>query len=62
MHGLIDDFRDWPYSSYQALVRGKPSQLAREVTLSWFDGSRGLVKYHETITSFKEVGGLIDDE
>lgn len=62
MHGLIDDFRDWPYSSYQTLVSRKPSQLAGEVTLSWFDGSRGMVKYHETITSFKEVGDLIDDE
>jgi REP element-mobilizing transposase RayT len=62
MHGLIDDFRDWPYSSYQAMISREPTQLAREVTLSWFDSSSGMVQYHETITSFKEVGDIIDDE
>ncbi len=62
MHDLINDFRDWPFSSYQAMISREPTQLAREVTLAWFDGSRGLVKSHETITSFKEVGDLIDDE
>jgi REP element-mobilizing transposase RayT len=62
IHGLIDDFRDWPFSSYQAMISREPTQLAREVTLAWFDGSRGLVQSHETITSFKEVGDLIDDE
>ena len=62
MHGLIDDFRDWPFSSYQAMISREPTQLDREVTLAWFDDSRGLVKCHETITSFKEVGDLINDD
>lgn len=62
MHGLIDDFRDWPFSSYQVMISREPTQLAREVTQAWFDDSRGLVQYHETTTSFKEVGDLIDDE
>ena len=62
MHGLVDDFRDWPYSSYRAMISREPTQLAREVSLAWFDDSRGLVQDHDTITSFKEVGDLIDDE
>ena len=61
-HGLIDDFRDWPFSSYQAMISNKPTLLAREVTHSWFDGSRGLVQYHETIADFRRLADFIDDE
>ncbi len=61
-HGLIDDFRDWPFSSYQAMISQKPTQLAREVTLSWFEGSRGLVQHHETLADFKAIADLLDEE
>jgi REP element-mobilizing transposase RayT len=61
-HGLIDDFRDWPFSSYQAMISGKPTQLSRDATLSWFKGSDGLIQYHKTISDFKEIANLIDDE
>ena len=61
-HGLIDDFRDWPYSSYHAMISEKPTRLDRDVTLSWFDSCRGLVAYHETQTDFKEIGSLIDED
>jgi len=61
-HGLIDDFRDWPFSSYQAMISNKPTLLAWEVTHSWFDGSRGLVQYHETTTDLRELVDFIDDE
>ena len=61
-HGLIDDFRDWPFSSYQALISEKQTRLAREEILSWFDGSRGLVQYHEAVADFKAIADFIDDE
>ena len=61
-HGLIDDFREWPFSSYQAMIGNKPTLLAREVTHSWFDGNRGLVQYHETTADFRGLVNFIDDE
>jgi len=61
-HGLIADFRDWPYSSYQALISDKQTQLAKEQTLSWFDGSSGMVQYHATIADFKGIASFVDDE
>jgi REP element-mobilizing transposase RayT len=61
-HNLIADFRDWPYSSYQDMISEKSTRLAREMTLSWFDGRSGLVQYHETIADFKGIAKLIDDE
>ncbi len=37
-HGLVADFRTWPYSSYHALLSTKPTRLKREIVLAWFDG------------------------
>jgi hypothetical protein len=35
-HGLVDDFRLWPYSSYDALRTEKQTQLRRDEVLTWF--------------------------
>jgi REP element-mobilizing transposase RayT len=46
-HGLVDDFRDWPYSSYHTLVSAKPTHLKRDEVLDWFGGPPGLARLHE---------------
>ena len=61
-HGLIADFRNWPYSSYQTMPNNKPTQLSREATLSWFGDSRDLVTYHEATTDFKGIADLVQDD
>jgi len=61
-HGLISDFRDWHFSSYQSVLSEQPTQLARDVTLSWFDGRRGLSQYHEAIGNFREISSFIDED
>jgi putative transposase len=35
-HGLIDDFRDWPYSSYGVLTGNQPTFIRRDVVREWF--------------------------
>ena len=37
-HGFTDDFREWKYSSYQAMLTSQPTQVSRQVVLKWFDG------------------------
>jgi putative transposase len=49
-HGFVDDFRKWPYSSYQAIQSTKPSRVQRATVLGWFDGRVGF-----------EDGHLVDD-
>jgi len=46
-HRLIDDFRNWPYSSYRALLSSRPTRLQREVVLDWFEGQQQLETYHQ---------------
>jgi REP element-mobilizing transposase RayT len=45
-HGFVENFRDWPYSSYQNLLSKEPTPLARTAVLNWFGGLRGLRKLH----------------
>lgn len=46
-HGLVTDFRQWPYSSYQAYLSNQPTRLQRDQVLGWFDGAQGLVAAHQ---------------
>ncbi|MBN1440650.1 MAG: transposase [Anaerolineales bacterium] len=45
-HGLVPDFRDWPYSSYHILLSQKPTRIQRASTLSRFGGRTGFLEYH----------------
>lgn len=47
-HGLIDDFRAWPFSSYHALTKPSVTLLHRDNVLEWFSGIDGLVEAHES--------------
>ena len=45
-HGFIEDFREWPYSSYQALVSERPTRTQRDEVLDWFQGRNALIDAH----------------
>ena len=45
-HGLSEDFRQWPYSSYQALCSSGPTRIKRDDVLAWFGGPAQLVTAH----------------
>ncbi len=45
-HQFVDDFRDWPYSSYNAIISDKPTQIARDEVLNRFDNVYGFIEQH----------------
>ena len=45
-HGLVNDFRDWPWSSYGAMLSEKPTKVMREDVLEWFGGRAAFVDGH----------------
>ena len=45
-HGFASDFRQWPYSSYPALLGAGVTFLEREAVLSAFGGCRSLETAH----------------
>ena len=61
-HGLVDNFRDWPYSSYGAFLSTKPTHLKRDEVWQWFDGPAGLEKLHQESLPMKDIEPLVVDD
>jgi putative transposase len=45
-HGLIDDFREWKWSSYDRILIEKPTKLKKQDVIDWFGGVNYYKKYH----------------
>jgi len=46
-HGFVNDFRQYPHSSYNSFLSSKPSNLSRDEVFSWFGGKQQFIKFHE---------------
>jgi REP element-mobilizing transposase RayT len=45
-HGIVDDFRRWPYSSYKHFLSDDNTFLAKEKVLDWFGGKEHFKNFH----------------
>lgn len=46
LHGIADDFRMYPWSSYERMLRTVPSKLQKEEVLQWFSSADNYIAYH----------------
>ena len=53
-HGFVDDYRDWPYSSYHALAGEGQTRLDRATLLDWMGGPPGFHMAHQQDFSSRE--------
>ena len=61
-HGFVEYFRDYPYSSYDALLSDKPTKLARAQVIEWFSGKPAFIAAHELPLDEKKIGSLIEED
>jgi REP element-mobilizing transposase RayT len=61
-HKFVDDFRDWPYSSYHALLSTKTTRVRREDVLAWFGGTDGLIQSHRLGLPESDIMRLIIED
>ncbi len=54
-HNLIDDFREWPYSSYHSLLSEQPTKLSRKEVITWFGKPKDYQDFHN---SFQNTAGI----
>ena len=47
-HGLVDDFRDWPYSSFDAILHDKPTRVDKTAVLDYFGNQVQFIEAHQT--------------
>jgi len=61
-HGLVDDFRAWPWSSYGAILSEKPTKVMRADVLEWFGGQAAFVDAHLMEVNERLIAPLIVDD
>ena len=61
-HGFVDDFREYPYSSYGVLCSDKPTRLKRDEVMDRFDGRRGFDLLHQSAVDEQRIVELICDD
>ncbi len=45
-HRFVADFRDWPWSSYGAMLSRKPTKISRGEVLDWYNGRASFADAH----------------
>ena len=62
LHGLTDDFRMYPWSSYNGILLNAPSKLKKENVLEWFNDKDNYAKYHAEKANINLIKNLIREE
>jgi hypothetical protein len=61
-HGFVDDFRDWEWSSYHAIVGTGETKLKRIEVLNLFGGLQAFQEFHQGWLDEIKLAKLVDDE
>jgi putative transposase len=61
-HGFVEDYRRWPYSSYQAILSDRPSRVQRRDVLEWFGGRAGFERAHVSMVDETIIEPLIRED
>ena len=61
-HGFVADFREYPHSSYHALLSDKPTKLQRALVLEWFGGQAAFDAVHTMLSDESEIRALIAED
>ncbi|MGC4034547.1 MAG: hypothetical protein QM764_01210 [Chitinophagaceae bacterium] len=51
-HNLIEDFKNYKWSSWKSLLSNSPTGLLRNEVLEWFGGKDLFIKTHEELSKF----------
>jgi hypothetical protein len=58
-HEITDDFRDYPWSSYERILINRPSKLKKDEVLAWFKNKENYLNYHHKMIDLDELKNLI---
>jgi len=59
IHGISDDFRNYPWNSYQRILINKPSKLKKEEVRQWFATKVNYLSYHASKPDLEEIRHLM---
>ncbi len=62
LHGIIDDFRMYPWSSYTGILVNKPTKLKKDTVLNWFNDKENYLAYHAQKADIAEIKDLLFED
>ena len=62
LHGLVQDFRYWPHSSYNAILSTEQTCVLRTEILNWFGNKEEFTSLHMNEPDMQLIGDLIVDD
>lgn len=61
-HGILEDYREWPYSSYHTFLSKKISRLQRAEALSWFPDPEIFAERHRLGVNPNDIAFLVPED
>jgi putative transposase len=61
-HGFVANFREWPWSSYGAILSSKPTKLNRNDVLDWYNGRSQFIAAHNAEPDRKLMAPLLMED
>ena len=61
-HGFVSDFREWPWSSYGALLSHQPTKLNRDEVLAWYNGRSHFTDAHAAEPDAQLIAPLVMED
>lgn len=58
-HGFVEDFRDYPHTSYHSFLSKKATKLSRTEVLDWFGGEQYFKIFHASEQDLSSIEDLI---
>lgn len=58
LHGFVDNYQDYPYSSYHSHLSSRPTKLNRRQVINWFGNEHKFIDFHSSYKNFKDLGSL----
>lgn len=58
-HGFVDDFYNYTYSSYKAIISEKKKEIELESVLHWFGDINNFIYVHKSKANFDKIEELI---
>jgi REP element-mobilizing transposase RayT len=61
LHGIAKDFRQYPWSSYERILKNSPTRLQKDAVLEWFKSKENYINYHQENLNFNSIQDLLID-
>jgi putative transposase len=62
LHGICEDFREYPHSSYDRILTDRPSKLFKDEVLKWFGSREAYIAFHRDKHNINEVRDFLTED